>query len=628
MHCATAARPLSHLKSFQRTGTVSAVQRKNPICLLATALLFATASNLPAQGTAFFYQGRLNDSGAPANASYDFRFAVYDAATNGNRISIYQTNAAVPVSNGLFTATLDFGPGVFNGTPNGSNDWLDLGVRAVGAANFATLAPRQPILPVPYAQFATSASNLLGRVPSALFSGTYSNGVNFSNGTNIFVGVFSGKGIGLTNLNASNVSTGTLADARLSANVDLLNANQTLTGAKTFSAATALSSVTVSGTATFSGSSTFNGQINSTAANTFGGINSFNNLGNSFSGSFFGNGLVGWLVTNNIAFTAQFDHGYVLTSAQLTTVTLPASVNAGDIIRIAGAGAGGWLVKGNTGQTILGTLASYANAQLAQIAGSDYSGVAASADGVRLFAVGNSINGVTGVNGSTDAGHTWNPVGSLSGSYNSVACSANGKIIYAQQSGGSIQQSTDGVSWTSAGSNTGKAIACTATGTLLTDSTYGVACSGNGNYRAHVNGGTVQVSINNGAFTSVSALPSGSATCVACSSDCTKLVAGVNGGKLYASANQGATWTTLTTTNQAWSGAWMSPDGSKFAATVNQSGGIGGSIFYCNVSALPNTVTTSSTGSLGGSQGSAVELQYIGGSQFIVVGSSGLIWAN
>lgn len=42
------------------------------------------------------------------------------------------------------------------------------------------------------------------------------------------------SGANLTSLNASNVSSGTLADGRLSTNVDLLNANQTLTGSKTF----------------------------------------------------------------------------------------------------------------------------------------------------------------------------------------------------------------------------------------------------------------------------------------------------------------------------------------------------------------------------------------------------------
>ena len=46
-----------------------------------------------------------------------------------------------------------------------------------------------------------------------------------------------GNGSGLTALNGSNISTGTVADARLSSNVLLLTGAQTITGVKTFSAA-------------------------------------------------------------------------------------------------------------------------------------------------------------------------------------------------------------------------------------------------------------------------------------------------------------------------------------------------------------------------------------------------------
>ncbi|HTK59884.1 MAG TPA: tail fiber domain-containing protein [Candidatus Baltobacteraceae bacterium] len=48
-------------------------------------------------------------------------------------------------------------------------------------------------------------------------------------------GSLSGNGSAITNLNASNITSGTLADARLSTNVPLLNGTQTFTGANTFS---------------------------------------------------------------------------------------------------------------------------------------------------------------------------------------------------------------------------------------------------------------------------------------------------------------------------------------------------------------------------------------------------------
>ena len=210
------------------------------------------------------------------------------------------------VSNGLFMVNLDFGSGIFTGPAR----WLDMGVRTNGNTNaFTILTPRQLLTPAPYAIFANSASNLVGSLaatqlngtlPQSAFAGyTNTSGVDQRRqffwrliwGTSrFFNGTFVGNGGGLTNLNASNLAGGTVADARLSSNVPLLNTNQTFTG-----------------------------------SNTFTGINAFTNFGNTFKGSFFGNGLVGWIPTNGTAVQAVFDTGYLLTNSQLVTVTLPAS---------------------------------------------------------------------------------------------------------------------------------------------------------------------------------------------------------------------------------------------------------------------------------------------------------------
>jgi len=70
---------------------------------------------------------------------------------------------------------------------------------------------------------------------------TYSGGGTFT-GVNTFSNAgnsFTGNGAGLTSLNASNISSGTLADGRLSANVALLDrANQTFTGSNNFTGMT------------------------------------------------------------------------------------------------------------------------------------------------------------------------------------------------------------------------------------------------------------------------------------------------------------------------------------------------------------------------------------------------------
>ena len=126
-----------------------------------TVLAFSIISlQLPvsAQGTAFSYQGRLDDNGSPANGTYDLRFAIYDAGTNGSLIGGPDTNSATGVTNGLFCVTLDFGNGVFEGSAR----WLEIAARTNGAAEFTALAPRQAVMPVPYALYAPSAGSAAG----------------------------------------------------------------------------------------------------------------------------------------------------------------------------------------------------------------------------------------------------------------------------------------------------------------------------------------------------------------------------------------------------------------------------------------------------------------------------------
>ena len=122
---------------------------------------FSPATTI-AQGTAFTYQGRLNDGASAANGTYDVRFAIYDAQTLGIQRGAILTNTATVVSNGLFTVTLDFG----NQFP-GANRWLELGVRTNGGGAFSTLAPRQPLTPTPYAVFANLA-NTARSIPGVL----------------------------------------------------------------------------------------------------------------------------------------------------------------------------------------------------------------------------------------------------------------------------------------------------------------------------------------------------------------------------------------------------------------------------------------------------------------------------
>ena len=146
-----------------------------------------------AQGTAFTYQGRLGDSGSPANGSYDLTFTLFATNSAGPPIAGPVTNSATFISNGLFTVVIDFGAGVFTG---GSN-WLEIAVRSNGAGAFNPLAPRQQITPAPYA---ITAGSVTGTIPLAQLPATLV--TNGASGVNLS-GTFSGNVSGLTNLAAA-----------------------------------------------------------------------------------------------------------------------------------------------------------------------------------------------------------------------------------------------------------------------------------------------------------------------------------------------------------------------------------------------------------------------------------------
>jgi hypothetical protein len=190
------------------------------------------------QGTAFTYQGQLESGGSPVTGLYDFTNALYNASSGGAQVGSTVTLLAVPVTNGLFTVILDFGA-VFNGT----SYWLQIGVRSNGVGSYVALSPRQELTPTPYA---IAAENLIGLLPSGGLSGTYPDPVNLSNPGNSFTG----GGAGLTGLNASHVTTGTLPDSVLSGNVALRAGGNTFTGNQVIDAMLTVSDGSGAGTYT------------------------------------------------------------------------------------------------------------------------------------------------------------------------------------------------------------------------------------------------------------------------------------------------------------------------------------------------------------------------------------------
>ncbi len=108
-----------------------------------------------AQPTTVSYQGYLEEGGAPAEGVHDFEFRLFDADNAGGQVGDPFVADDLQVSDGLFSTSLDFGPGAFEESPR----FLEIGVRAgdsVGA--FSVLNGRVEFQSVPFSQTANYAT--------------------------------------------------------------------------------------------------------------------------------------------------------------------------------------------------------------------------------------------------------------------------------------------------------------------------------------------------------------------------------------------------------------------------------------------------------------------------------------
>lgn len=111
---------------------------------------------LQAQDSVFTYQGRLLEGGQPADGDYVFEFQLYADESGDTAWGDPVVVGPVAVSNGLFTALVDLGSAV----AEGSATWLGLQVRTNQAdASYVTLSPRQPLTAVPRALSAQRADS-------------------------------------------------------------------------------------------------------------------------------------------------------------------------------------------------------------------------------------------------------------------------------------------------------------------------------------------------------------------------------------------------------------------------------------------------------------------------------------
>jgi hypothetical protein len=133
------------------------LKMKNNLLINSLVLLALTSgvSRGFAQGSAFTYQGRLNDGPNLANGNYEILFRPFGVSTGGSQLTIPNIRL-VNVSNGLFTTSMDFGATIFDG----GAVFLQLEVRTNGGPSYTVLSPRQQITPAPYSTFAAQAATV------------------------------------------------------------------------------------------------------------------------------------------------------------------------------------------------------------------------------------------------------------------------------------------------------------------------------------------------------------------------------------------------------------------------------------------------------------------------------------
>jgi len=121
-------------------------------------MIFGAVQHATALGTAFTYQGRLDDTGQCADGYYAFQFSLWDQqAPGGTKLFDNTTDTSeVLVTNGLFTVTLDFGPAAFTG----NTYYLDTMVHTNTFPTFTDLSPRLLIMPTPYAIYAETSGGV------------------------------------------------------------------------------------------------------------------------------------------------------------------------------------------------------------------------------------------------------------------------------------------------------------------------------------------------------------------------------------------------------------------------------------------------------------------------------------
>jgi hypothetical protein len=235
------------------------------ILLGFTAQTWAQTSAVPDQ---ISYQGIVTDAGGtpignttPENRTVIFRIWNHPTESLATNL-IYSEQQVVTISKGEFSVLVGDGTAV-TGNPlghdpnestkgkttvtiptafGGSTRFIGVAVYDAGGAVAPEISPRQRVVSSAFAYRAKVAETMNGgtitgavtATGSTVTGGTFNSGT-FTGSVTATGGSFTGTGAGLTSLNASNLSSGTVGDTRLSSNVALLNrATQTFSGSNQF----------------------------------------------------------------------------------------------------------------------------------------------------------------------------------------------------------------------------------------------------------------------------------------------------------------------------------------------------------------------------------------------------------
>jgi len=124
------------------------MRRRFVLIVLLVALVASVQAETPL-GTAFTYQGELTNSGSVVNGTYDMLFLLFADSTVGMPLA-QSLATGVQVTNGRFTARVDFGGGGFGPWQR----WLEIQVREESETVYTILSPRHTITVAPVAQYA------------------------------------------------------------------------------------------------------------------------------------------------------------------------------------------------------------------------------------------------------------------------------------------------------------------------------------------------------------------------------------------------------------------------------------------------------------------------------------------